>query len=224
MKKLTSGRSIFFLFVISGILFCRPGLSFDDGDFQYWNSESASWSLNDDWKIVLEEEFRFGDDGQDFSYQHSDLGFEYSGIADWLSLGLNYRHVFEKNSGKWLEENRPHLNAAVKWELFDCSFSNRGRFEYRNRESGQEAWRYRNKFSLKFPCKFTKFEIQPYIADEVFVDFDQGEFNRNRVYTGFALKLSNYIKAELFYLLQRSKSGGIWIDYNILGTKLKMYF
>ena len=223
MHNLVQRLFIFFGAVLI-LSFSFECFSFDDGDFQYWSSLSASWSISDDWKAVVEEEFRLGDDGQDFTYQNSDLGFEYSGIADWLSVGFNYGHVFEKSDGKWLEENRPHLNAAVKWELFDCSLSNRARFEYRNRESGQEAWRYRNKFSLKFPCKFTKFEIQPYVADEVFVDFDQGELNRNRVYTGFALKLSKHINAELFYLWQRSKSSSTWVDYNTLGTKLKFSF
>ena len=84
--------------------------------------------------LVLEEEFRFGDDGGNFYYQHSDLGLIYSGISDWVDVGINYRHVFLEKDSDWKQENRPHLNATVKCKLLDFSLSNRGRLEYRNRE------------------------------------------------------------------------------------------
>ena len=77
------------------IMGSKTSLAFDDGDFQYWNTESASVKINDHWKFNIEEEFRFGDDASDFYYQHSDIGFSYSGLADWLDVGLNYRAVLE---------------------------------------------------------------------------------------------------------------------------------
>jgi hypothetical protein len=196
----------------------------DDGDFQYWNTETISCKLDEDVTITLEEEFRFADDAGDFVYQHSDLGLEYFGIADWLVLGANYRHIFEKSGGEWVENNEPHLNATIKWKAVGLSFSNRVRLVYRNRETGEDGWIYRNKFALKPLKKFTKLSIQPYIADEIFIDFDDNRFTRNRLYTGFELPLSENIKAGLFYLWQTSKSRGTWIDCNVLGTNLKISF
>jgi len=60
----------------------RISFAFDDGDFQYWNTESASVKINDHWKFNIEEEFRFGDDASDFYYHHLDIGLNYSGLAD----------------------------------------------------------------------------------------------------------------------------------------------
>lgn len=198
--------------------------AFDDGDFQYWNTESASWRINKLWQLTLEEEFRFGDDASDFYYQHSDFGATYSGIADWLDIGINYRQIFEEKSDDWKDENRPHLNATVKFKLSDFTCSTRNRFEYRNIEDADNFWQYTNKLTVNLPLKLTRLEIQPYLADEIFVDFDQEELSRNRLYAGFALKLLQGLKGELFYLWQRSKKTGKWSDYHIIGSKLKLPF
>ena len=120
---------IFFFLIISILIVFSPiAFAAEDSDFEYWNTESMSVKLNEDLKIKLEEEFRLQDNGGNLYYQHSDLGLSYSGLADWLDLGANYRQVFEKKNGEWKEENRPHLNATLKWKLFDCNMSNRARF------------------------------------------------------------------------------------------------
>ena len=202
----------------------KPCFAFDDGDFQYWNTEKVSWRINKDWRMALEEEFRFGDDASDFYYQHSDLGIAYSGLAKWFDVGLNFRLIFEENSSHWEQENRPYVNFIFKFPLADFKLSNRCRFEYRDKEDSKDGWRYRNKFTVKFPIKFTRLDIQPYIADEIFIDLEKEVLNRNRLYTGFSLKLLKNLSGEIFYLWQSSKKSGKWIDANILGTKLKLSF
>lgn len=211
--------------IFLSMLFCKGSVAFDDGDFQYWNTESVSWKMSDDWKVKLEGEFRFGDGAGDFYYQHTDLGVTYSGLANWLDLGINYRQIFEKDSSnKWEYENRPHLNITVKKKIDGWSLSNRSRFEYRNKEEGNDGWRYRNKSTIKLPIKFTRFDIQPYIADEVFIDFDKEDLTRNRLYGGFSFKITKNLKGEIFYLWQTSKKSGKWLDRNVLGTKIKFSF
>lgn len=221
-KKVFSILAVIF---ISTVVLNMDAYSFDDGDYQYWNTDNVSWKLGDDWKVSVEQEFRFGDNASNFYYEHSDFGVVWSGLAKWIDLGLNYRHVFEERSSQWREENRPHLNATVKWKLFGIDFSNRGRLEYRNREKAEDFLRYRNKFTVKVPFKLTKFKIQPYVADEIFYDFNQETLNRNRFYTGITFKLLGNLKGDIFYLLERSEnSSNKWFDYNVLGTKLKLAF
>lgn len=197
----------------------------DDGDFQYWSKVGASFDIDKDWKFTFAEEFRLGDDAGDLYRHHSDLGLVYKSLADWIDLGFNFRWVFEKDSkDKWRQENRPHLNLTVKGKLFDLDVSSRSRFEYRDRENKKDVWRYRNKVTLKLPLELTSLKLQPYLADEVFINFDEGDFNRNRLYSGLSLNLSKNIKAEVYYLWQSSESGGDWKDINVLGTQLKFRF
>lgn len=217
-------KIVFLSISVVSLMYGSICFAFDDGDFQYWNTESVTWKIDDDWKMGLEEELRFGDDASNLYYHRTDLSVTYSGITDWLDAGVSYRHVFEEKSSDWKQENRPHLNAAVKWKISDIDFSNRVRFEYRNREDAENYWRYRNKFSIKFPFKLTKLNIQPYVADEIFYDFNEETLNKNRVYAGFGFTIFKNLKAEIYYLLESSKTGKDWKDTNVLGTKLKFAF
>lgn len=217
-------KELVLVIVLLSLVFLCNCYAFDDEDFQYWNSESISVKLSEDWKAALSEEFRFGDNANIFYYQHSDLGFIYSGIADWIDLAVNYRHIYEKKSNGWEVENRPHLDAVLKCELSSYELANRIMLEYRNRESNDDFWRYRNRFMIKMPFKLTKLKIQPYFADETFYDFDAETLNKNRIYGGVDLVLTKNIKAEIYYLRESTEKNDKWADTNILGTKFKLYF
>jgi len=130
----------FTFFIALAVFYCNICFAFDDDDFQYWNTENFSFKINDDWKAGLEEEFRFGDDLDDFYYQHSDVGAVYSGVAKWLDIGGGYRHIYEKKNSDWKMENRPYFYGTLKKKFTQFTLSNRLRFEYRNREDAQELW------------------------------------------------------------------------------------
>lgn len=210
---------------ITVVLISEICFASDDGDFQYWSKAKFSFDINKDWEATFEEEFRLEDDSSRLYRHHSDVGFVYKSLADWIDLGFNYRQVFEKDSeGEWRQENRPHLNLTLKGKLFDLDISDRSRLEYRDRENKKDIWRYRNKVKIKLPFELTSLELQPYLADEMYINLDGGDLNRNRLYSGFSLNLSKKIKAEVYYLWQSSKSGGHWKDLNVLGTQLKFSF
>lgn len=199
--------------------------AFDDEDFQYWSTAKFSFDLDKDWGFTFAEEFKLSDDAGRLYYHHSDLGLVYKALADWIDLGANYRKAFEKDSkGEWRQENRPHLNITLKGRLLGLGVSNRSRFEYRDRENKKDLWRYRNKFTVKFPVQFRQLKCRLYVADEVFINFDSEDFNKNRLYSGISFDLSKNIKGDIFYMRQSSKSGGSWNDINVLGTALKFYF
>lgn len=205
------------------ILVCKA-YAYDDGDFQVWNTEVEEVKINKNSKITLEQEFRFADDASDFFYHHYDGGYVYT-INKFLDLGLNYRQVYEKKQGKkFKQENRPHVNALVKYDLFGFGLEDRSRLEYRHFGYQTDAFRYRNKFTIKSPWKFTKLQIQPYVADEVFLVFYNKAFTRNRFYSGAGITLTKNLKGELFYLLQSNRDGKTWKQSNVLGAKIKLVF
>ena len=226
MSKLSKITICFIAALICVGFLSGPCFAFDDGDFQYWSSAGVSFDINEDWKGSFNEEFRFGDDAGELYYHHSDLGFVYKGLADWIDLGFNYRQVFERTDSKspWKQENRPHLNVTLKGKLFDLSVSNRSRFEYRDREDKGDLWRYRNKVTVKFPLELTGLKLKPYLADEVFVPLNDDNITKNRVYAGVSFRVLENMTGEVFYLWQSSRSSGDWNDINVLGTRLKFRF
>jgi hypothetical protein len=203
-----------------------PCFAYDDGDFQWWTSAGASFDINKDWKCNFEEEFRLGDDGGELYYHHSDLGFVYGSLADWIDLGFNYRQVFARadSESEWKRENRPHLNVTLKGKMFGLGVSNRARFEYRDREDQEDHWRYRNKFTVKVPLELTELRFKPYVADEVFVPLNDDNISTNRFYAGLYFDMLENMTGEVFYLWQASRAPGDWNDFNVLGTRLKFRF
>jgi hypothetical protein len=208
------------LVIVSGLL-TTGVFATQDGDSQLWNTESIEGALAEDWGVKLEEEFRIGDDMEELYYHHTDAGLTYK-LTDLFLLGLNYRQIFEKRNGEFKEENRLHVNATIKWRWEDFSFKDRSRFEYRVRTGKENVWRYRNKLSGTLPVKMTKFDIQPYLADEVFIDLNEGKFSRNRLFAGFGADVIKHLEVDIYYLWQASDKDKDWIDFNVIGIKLEV--
>lgn len=219
-------RSQILTAVVLVLISTNACFGFDDKGFQYWAVTKASLDINKEWKAVFEEEFKLGDDGGNLYYRHSDIGFVYKGLADWVDLGLNFRHAYEKDSkDRWKQENRPHFNITFKGKMFGLNVTDRSRLEYRDRENRDDMWRYRNKFTIKFPTELTKLKLRPYIADEIFINLDHEDLNRNRLYAGVSFDLSEDMTAGLYYMWQSSRSSsGEWNDVYVLGTSLTFAF
>jgi hypothetical protein len=206
------------------LLLVSRAQAYDDGDFQVWNTDLEEFEINQDSKITLEEEFRWADNANEFYYHHYDIGY-FHGLNKNLNIIGGYRHVYELKKGKFKLENAPYITVTLLWDLKGFKCEDRNRIEYRHFDYQADSGRYRNKFTLKLPWKFTKIAIQPYVADEAFFGFGgTSRFNQNRFSSGFAMSLAKNIKAEIYYMLQSSRAKSEWVDTNILGTKLKITF
>ena len=124
------------------------------------------------------------------------------------------------------EENDPYITLTLSFDKNGYSLESRSRFEYRYFDYQRDSWRYRNKFTLKLPYKFSCFEIQPYLSDEIFANFASAsnQFNQNRAQAGIAMKLTSFLKAEIYYMRVTVRGSGAWKDSNVLGTKFKVTF
>lgn len=198
--------------------------AYDDGDFQIWNTDVEELKINDKTKIALEEEFRWGDNANQFYYHHYDLGLSYA-LNKHLNVGGGYRQVYELKSGSFKPEEEPYVVATLSGKLQGFSFDDRNRLEYRHFNYQADSWRYRNKLTMKLPWKFTKMEIQPYLSDEVLVSFGTiSQLNENRFSPGLAFNLTKNLKGEIYYMLRSVKGTDTWVDTNVLGVKLKLTF
>lgn len=218
MKKM-----IFILIGLIILLFAKV-YAYDDGDFQIWNTEAEEFKVNDNLKVTLEEEFRWGDNASEFYYQHYDLGFSYALNKSW-NIGAGYRQILELSKGKFKPENAPYLTATFLLKNAGFVFDSRSRFEYRHFDYKADSGRYRNKFTLKYPLEISRFMVQPFISEEIFFGFGgANQFNQNRLSCGSGINITKNIKAEVYYMLLTVKSSGKWVDANVLGTKFKILF
>ena len=199
--------------------------AYDNHDFQVWNTDAQEVKLNKSSKLAFEQEFRWGDNASDFYYQHYDEGYVYL-LNQYFNFGGGLRYIKEKKAGKFRDETEPYLVAFTYWNPAGFSLSNRTRIEYRYFDYQANQWRFRNKLDIKFPWKFTRFQIQPMVSDEIFFKFNGIDLNENRLYAGFAFTLAKNLKGELCYIFRSTKNTGVctWNDTNVLSAKLKLAF
>ena len=213
-------RNAIFLMVL---LQATAAWSWDDGDLQIWHTEQQEFKINDASRITLEEEFRWGDDASDFYYHHYDAGYLYS-IHKNVDAGIAVRKIFEEKRREFKEETRPALHLILKVSAAGWKFEDRNRIEHRFVESSKDYGRYRNKITIRPPVQWSRFKLQPFAADEIFIDLDKANLSRNRLSSGITATIAKNVKAEAYYLLQSTKSSGVWSDLNVLGLKLKVNF
>ncbi|MDD5108558.1 MAG: DUF2490 domain-containing protein [Candidatus Omnitrophica bacterium] len=213
------------LVAIGAVLFLSVNAhAYDDGDFQIWNTDVEEMQLKKDLKLVFEQEFRWGENASDFYYQHYDLGLFYN-LNKYWSIGGGYRHVLNKSKGKFLVENEPYVAATFTNQFAGFKYDDRSRLEYNHFDYKDDTWRYRNKLTVKAPWKFTKLEFQPFVAEELFILFDDGQrLNESRSTAGLTMSITKNLKGEIYYMFRTTKSGLKWTDTNVLGTKLKLVF
>jgi len=229
VAKLSRMRNLCF-----GVLICSMFLgekSFAvkrNGNFEFWQTTAVSFSLDKKkkWGGYVEQETKHGrDNGNPYLY-NVDMGIVYRGLADWLDVGLRFKKEYEQDSaGKYRQENRPHLNFTLKGKLFNLDTSNRLRIEYRDREHKKHEYRLRNKTTFKIPCsRLAEIGLQPFIAEEWFINLGDSNINQNRLYAGFSWKLAKHIKSKIWYMWKAKRGSGGWGNTNVIGIDLKFPF
>lgn len=196
-----------------------------NGNLEYWQKEVVSVDINKDFTFTAAQELRFGRHHGNPYFHNIDLGVVYKGFADWVDIGFNFKKEYEQdNNRRFRHENRPHLNLTLKTKIWDLDYSNRSRLEWRDRENKEEVWRYRNLSTVKFPVKLTKYNLQPYVAEEFFINLPEDNINQNRLSSGFAYTLTENIKGSIFYMLKKDKGASGWTDTNVIGLQFKFLF
>ena len=195
-----------------------------DGDFDYWTKASFVIPIKENWDFKFDQKFSFTDEARRLDDQQQDYGVVYSGLADWLDLGFTFKQKASKEGDDWDRETRPLFNVTVKSTVCGWEMSNRSRIEYRDFEEDDDVWRYRHKIALKTPFTLTALEIQPYVAEEIFVQFDDEDLNGNRVYGGLYIPLHEKIRLELYYAWHLSEEAHSWHDTNLLASYIRFAF
>lgn len=197
----------------------------DAGDFEYWPKASFLVPLGEQWRVNFEERLTFGDEARRLDDTQTDLCFYYSGLADWLTVGFGYKETFEKDGDDWLLEHRPLVNLVVKSRPCGLTLISRSRFEYRMPEDGDDVWRYRNKFLIAPEPPLSSTKIVPYVAEEIFVSFDDEDFNQQRLQGGVFIPLHKHVRLELFYCWKLDEQDdNSWHDTNALGSYFYFLF
>jgi len=222
MKKTTVFLALLGLMTVAG----NNCFGSTDGNAEYWQEFGFDYEIYENWKVTLREELKLGRSGGDPYTHNTDVGLVYKGFADWFDLSLNFKKEYERDSsGKFRRENRPHLNFMFKSEMFGCKLGDRVRLEYRDKETSEDHWRFRNKFTVNLPFTLTEYKLQPYVSDEIFINLGESTVKQNRFVSGLSFKVYKNIKANVYYMYKsKMSSSSGWTDTNVIGTNMVFVF
>ena len=76
-----------------------------------------------------------------------------------------------------------------------------------------------------WPVALTALEIKPYVADEIFYNFNADRLNGHRVQAGLFVPLHEKIRLELFYFWHiHEEDDSDWSDVNVIGSYFRFQF
>jgi len=177
--------------------------------------------------FTVENEFRAKDTGTSFFYEHNDIQAKYLLIDKYFDIFTDYRLIF-KNSA----EGNNWKNQSMFLEGFNIKYPEQtwGKINLRQRlEIGLNhaptkdtyQWNVFPKYNT--PWKLTKYEINPFVADESFFDTQQSMgFVKNRVYAGIDYKFTPKIKGGTWYYYETAAHSSS--TANVLVTQIKFEF
>jgi hypothetical protein len=215
------------------VVLLSPGALRAGQDVQFWPEGNITAKLAPHWRAKFGTQSRLDDRGVPVE-EHSDLGFAYTGIGEWLDLGVNYRVIFRKVAGEeWTSETRPHINATARFRLLGLAFSNRVRLEYNSLEKLSDFGTLRNKLSLNPPVYLAParerpflphHKIRPFASYELFYFTDGGGVNRHRFQGGMSISFTDRVFLDLYYLRQENTATIGESGLNVVGANLKLLF
>lgn len=186
-------------------------------DWQLWLEQKWSVKLTDRVKAMGRSDLRFRNDMGDFYKQTDNIGLSIK-MAPWLKVEPVYQYEWSEQAtgGDTTIENRLYLNVtpSVSWRRLHLEDRHRVEFRHLN---GRDDWRYRNKPKLSAALGREWYEVEPYVADEVFYGARAGEWNRNRIFVGLEKDLSRHLSADLYYMIESNKTGRDWAELHVLG-------
>jgi Protein of unknown function (DUF2490) len=199
-----------------------------DGDFGIWNIYDVEKKLNAQWKMKVGEELRFRDHAGLY-YAETHLGVDYKPFK-YLAMGAEYQEIRSTRTNKkkddnWYWDQVPRIYLTPQCSYKGFSLEDRNMLEFRIREDARFTLRYRNMVTLSAPWKWTRFQFQPYSANEIFLETQRNGLIEDRFFSGFKVHWWGPFYGSIFYLRQSTKNATAkWTSLNILGTSLKVVF
>ena len=212
-------RSIGKVLVLLVGLIVLPFNLWAQDDWQYWHQYQLSVAMPKSTKFLISGQQRLRDNFSESFHADIETGLLWKPLS-YLEAGPFFKYQREKTAkGDHINENRysVELSLTPKWRKF--TLKDRNRFEYRNRNT-TDGWRYRNQIKVSFRFPARKIELEPYLSEEIFYDFDAQKFNQSRASVGLTTHLHKHVSVSLFYLLQSKKTGSNWREDHVLGSQL----
>ena len=196
-------------------LFCPFLLIAQEQDFQLWSKIGASYDLNKDLRVSLDQGFRARENASLPDVTFSNLSLKYDLIKKW-SVAIGYRYITDFDlSQNTSISHRIYTDINYRKKKKRWLIKNRLRFQYQ-----EENITLRDKVSLSYNIRKTP--LEPFTAFELF--FKDSEFKKWRYSLGATYPLSKDFDIDVYYRLQQSFNTNNPKQLHILGLGIEYKF
>lgn len=179
--------------------------------------------LSEKWFLLSRSNVATRDQFDDWFLGYTGISLGYRFTDQW-SLRIGYRSAWLRPGDDWRRENRPMLEGyyAQNWRGF--RFTNRARFEFRQFSYQKNDIRFRNEIVVEAPWRFTPLQLRPYLEEEIFYGFRDGNIEANWLGAGLSWFPVSQVKMKVGYRWVRQRTPGGWINRNVLVTGVNFFF
>ncbi len=216
-------RKLFFSILPALIILTISNCAFAERDWEYWSRYSLETPINKEISYLIKPEWKIKNDMRDnylFKLEQA-IAFK---LNKFLEVAPYYVWQEKKSSGNYDRSDLAYLDITGKMpfkKFFELKVLDRLRYQY-NFDTNITTWRNSTRLTKAF--KLAKFEIFPFVEDEIFYDTKLDTFNENWASAGLSLSLNKYANIGISYLLDTKKKGDDWSYTNVLVTSLSLKF
>ena len=197
------------------LLFCPFLLIAQEQDFQLWSKVGASYDLNKDLSVSLDQAFRFRENASLPDVTFSNLSLKYDLIKKW-SVAIGYRYITDFDlSQNTSNSHRIYSDINYRKKKKRWLMKNRLRYQYQ-----EENFTLRDKVSLSYNIRKTP--LEPFTAFELF--FKDSEFKKWRYTLGASYPFLKEFDIDVYYRLQQSFNTNNLKQLHILGLGIEYKF
>ncbi len=215
-----------FLILILAVLISPHTFSADSRDSgMSWNLLLKS-KINDDWFLLSRSNLASRDDNNDYFFGYTGASIGYQLDETW-SVRLGYRYAAIKPQNKWLNEDRPFVEAYASKKidnLNDARFTSRSRVEWRIFDYRDNDIRLRQEFTLEAPLQLTDLKLNPYLEEELFYSTEKQQLEANWLGGGLAWRPAKGVKLKMGYRWNHFRLGDNWRDRDVLVLGLNLFY
>ena len=197
------------------LLFCPLLLIAQEQDFQLWSKVGASYDLNKDLSVSLDQGFRARENASLPDVTFSNLSLKYDLIKKW-SVAIGYRYITDFDlSQNTSTSQRIYTDINYRKKKKRWLMKNRLRYQYQ-----EEIFTLRDKVSLSYNIRKTP--LEPFINFELFLK--GSNFNKWRYTLGASYPFLKEFDIDAYYRLQQSFNTNNPKQLHILGLGIEYKF
>jgi hypothetical protein len=169
-------------------------------DTQVWNDIQIALPVNERFDLLLLGTLRIGRDVSHLVDERVGVGFSFK-ANKYFTLTPNYLYIgMQTPVNKKSYEHRLTIAATVRLPMGKFIISDRNQFERRIRHPQIDAIRYRNRLQIEHPLKLGSLKLQAFAGDEIFHDWSEHDWVRNRFSLGVTQRVNRHLTLDLYYM------------------------